>query len=273
MNKNSNTYIIIYSTILVVVVAAILSYASISLKPYQQANIRIEKMASILNSIGEGKDVESSPLGKDKYIEQEYNKYIIESFCVDSTGNKVDGGDAFKALDNLKEVFALREAMPVFEAKLADGTKLYVVPMNGKGLWGPVWGYMALNDDCNTVYGAIFDHKGETPGLGAEIALPVFSKQFIGKKLFEDGVFKSISLTKGVGSSIDNPYAVDAISGGTLTSNGVSKMLFVCLGDYVPFFEKIQALASTPTQDMSVAGSDSTAVAATDSVKIQTVNR
>lgn len=269
MNKNSNTYIIAYSTILVVVVAAILSYAAISLKPYQEANVRIEKMAAILSSIGEAKEVATSPLGKDKYIEQEYAKYIVASFCVDPEGNKVEGMDekaVFKTLDNLKEVFASKKAFPVFEAMVDGGKKLYVVPMNGAGLWGPVWGYMALNDDCNTVYGVTFDHKGETPGLGAEISTPAFSNQFVGKKLFNDEGFESIMLTKGVGSSVDNPYAVDAISGGTLTSNGVSAMLKNCLGDYVPFFRKIQQASTVPTENMAIMATDSTNVAVADTV-------
>lgn len=244
MNKNSNIYIIIYATILVVVVAAVLSYASISLQPLQQANVRIEKMGAILGSIGQGKQADTAPQGKDKYIDEQYAKYIVSSFCVNAAGDKVEGADAFKALDNLKEVFALREAMPVFEARLDDAMMLYVIPMTGAGLWGPVWGYVALKNDCNTVYGATFDHKGETPGLGAEISTPAFSSQFVGKTIFDGNEFHSIALTKGVGSSIDNPYAVDGISGGTLTSNGVSAMLKQCLGDYVPFFEKVRAAAA-----------------------------
>lgn len=241
MNKNSNTYIITYATILVVVVAAILSYASISLQPLQMANVEVEKMGAILSSIGEGKDADTAPEGKDKYIKEQYAKYITSSFCVNAEGEKVEGADAFKALDDLKAVFASRTAMPVFEAHLSDGKKLYVLPTTGSGLWGPVWGYIALEGDCNTVYGATFDHKGETPGLGAEIATPAFSDQFVGKNIFEDGKFKSIVLSKGAGSSMGNPYAVDAISGGTLTSNGVSAMLKTCLGDYVPFFDKVRA--------------------------------
>lgn len=262
MNKNSNTYIISYSVAMVVVVAAVLSFAAIKLKPAQQANVRVEKMGAILLTIGQGQGADTAP-NKAKYIEEEYAKYITASFCVNAAGDKVEGADAFAALGNLKEVFSLKEAMPVFEAQLDNGLHLYIVPMTGVGLWGPVWGYMALNDDCNTVYGAVFDHKSETPGLGAEIALPNFSNQFVGKKLFEDGKFESIQLTKGAGSSVDNPYAVDAISGGTLTSNGVSAMLKNCLGDYVPFFEKVQAAAAVP-----VTLPDSVAVAPLDSLAV-----
>lgn len=241
MNKNSNTYIIAYATVLVVVVAAVLSYAAISLRPLQEANVLIEKKGAILASIGQGKDAATAAEGKDKYIDAQYDKYIKASFFVNAAGDRtdVDAKVALDALGNLPEVFEKKEAMPVFEADI-DGKPIYVVPVTGKGLWGPVWGYLALNADCNTVEGAVFDHKSETPGLGAEIALPAFQKQFIGKQLFENGKFESINLTKGVGSSNGNPYAVDAISGGTLTSNGVRDMLKKCLGDYVPFFEKMQ---------------------------------
>lgn len=270
MNKNSNTYIIAYSTLLVVVVAAVLSYASISLQPFQQANIRVEKMSAILSSIGQGKDVETSPLGKDKYIEEQYSKYIISSFCVNAEGDKVEGLDeaaVFKTLDNLKEVFVTKTEMPVFEARLDDGMNIYVLPVYGAGLWGPVWGYIALKDDCNTVYGATFDHKGETPGLGAEIALPSFSNQFVGKQIFEGDEFKSIRLSKGVGSSSGDYYAVDAISGGTLTSNGVSAMLKNCLGDYVPFLDKVRKASAVPDNDMSLGAlADSSNMVATDTV-------
>lgn len=242
MNKNSNTYIITYATILVVVVAAVLSFAAIQLKPQQEANVAVEKMGAILGSIGVGKDADTAAEGKDAYIKAQYEKYITSSFCVNASGEKSEG-DAFDALSKLPEVFTLKTAMPVFEADV-DGKVLYVVPITGKGLWGPVWGYIALEKDCNTIFGAKFDHKSETPGLGAEISTANFSDQFIGKQLFENGKFVSVDLTKGVGSSEGNPSAVDAISGGTLTSNGVKAMLATCLGDYVPFFEKVRAAQS-----------------------------
>lgn len=263
INKNNNAYIIAYATILVVVVAAVLSFASISLKPAQQANVEVEKMGAILSSIGEGKDAATAPEGKDKYIKAQYAKYIIGSFCVNAMGEKVDG-DAFASLDDLKAVFAAKKAMPIFEAQRANGEKLYVIPITGAGLWGPVWGYIALGPDCSTVVGAVFDHKGETPGLGAEISTPAFSDQFLlNKQLFNGDKFESIKLTKGAGSSEGNPYAVDAISGGTLTSNGVSAMLKNCLGDYAPFFEKIRAenaMAQMPAQDTMAVVADSVAI-------------
>jgi Na+-transporting NADH:ubiquinone oxidoreductase subunit C len=128
-----------------------------------------------------------------------------------------------------------REA-PLYVAN-KDGETFYIVPMRGKGLWGPVWGFVALESDGNTVIGATFDHKSETPGLGAEITTPMFTDQFPGKKISEAGEFKSISVVKAGTSSGD--YAVDGISGGTITSNGVNDMMVDCLAPYAAYFKNI----------------------------------
>ncbi len=253
MNKQTNTYIVAYAAILVVIVAAVLAFAAIQLQPRQQKNIEIEKMGAILSSFGKGGDA-ASAADKNSYIEAEYKKYITNSFLVNNQGTQVEG-DAFETLGNLEEVFSTPDgAYPVFVATLDDGTTGYVVPMTGKGLWGPVWGYIALKEDGNTILGASFDHKGETPGLGAEIAFSPFEDQFIGKTLFDGGQFVSINLTKGVGSSQGNPHAVDAISGGTLTSNGVKAMLKACLSCYVPF---LQSLAQPAAPEATEPAADS----------------
>lgn len=265
MNRNSNSYTIIYAIIMVVVVATVLTFAAVSLKPRQDANVLTEKMGAILGSIGEGQKADAAK-DKDAYIKDEFSKFIKKCYLVSADGQsaEVDASAALATLDKLSEVFASKKGMPVFEAQLTDGKVIYVVPVNGSGLWGPVWGYIALNADCDVIYGAKFDHKGETPGLGAEIALPNFSNQFVGKQLFKDGKFQSIDLTKGVGSSEGNPYAVDAISGGTLTSNGVKAMLQNCLGDYVPFFESVQK--SLVKIEEPVADTTNVAVAPTPSI-------
>ena len=112
--------------------------------------------------------------------------------------------------------------------------------MRGKGLWGPIWGYVALEDDMNTVHGASFGHKGETPGLGAEIETAAFQQQFVGEKIFdESGKFVSVRLVKS-GANPDDKHAVDAVSGGTITSNGVTEMLHRTLGYYVSYFREKQ---------------------------------
>lgn len=241
MNKNSNAYIILYASVMIVIVAVLLAYASMSLADRQKANVVVEKQGAILGSMGLAADAAKA---KDKtaYIQSEYNKYIADSYVVDGNGNRVENADAFGLLDVLKAEYAKKDAaerrLPVFEAKLDDGTVLNVLPIYGAGLWGPVWGYIALESDWNTVYGATFDHKGETPGLGAEITTPWFSGQFKNKTIFRDDKFVGISVLKGQGSSVGNNNAVDAVSGGTITSRGVQDMIISCLEAYLPLIEK-----------------------------------
>lgn len=250
MNKNSNTYIIIYAAVMVIIVATVLAYASISLQGRQAENVRIEKMSDILRSIGEGGEA-STVSDKAAYITELYDKYITDSYAVDYQGNKIDGADAFELLTDLKAEYEkpLEERrLPVFESTGDDGRTSYIIPVWGTGLWGPVWGYVALADDWNTVEGVVFDHKGETPGLGAEISTAEFQAQFPGKRILDDnGRVVSIILKKG-GMSGDNPYAVDAITGGTLTSVGVQKMLRDGLAGYQAYIDKRLA-ASTRAAD------------------------
>lgn len=240
MNKNSNSYIIIYATVMVVVVALVLAFASLSLQDRQNANIENEMKGAILLSIGEGGDADKV---KDKtaYFNEQYAKYIVDDFAVDTEGDKVEGANAFELLKNLKAEYdkpAAERRLPVFVSRSDDGTVRYIVPLWGSGLWGSIWGYLALADDWNTISGAVFDHSGETPGLGAEIATPEFGGQFTNKTIFRDGKFVSIVVTKGAGSSAGNDHAVDAISGGTITSRGVEDMLRNNLTSYLPFIEK-----------------------------------
>jgi len=132
-------------------------------------------------------------------------------------------------------------ALPLYVVE-KEGVKTYVIPMRGSGLWGPVYGNMALAEDLNTIVGVTFDHDGETPGLGAEITTPMFTKQFIGKKIFdEQGNFTSIKVVKGGAKTLPQPeqiHAVDAISGGTITSNGVGDMIQNVIESYEPYFKK-----------------------------------
>lgn len=236
MNTNSNSYTFLYAAIMVIVVAAILSSTAIALKPKQAKNIEIEKKANILTSVKKGLDAETAA-DKTAYIESEYEKYITNSYIVNVKGETIEG-DAF-SVDLEKEVAKSADdrLLPVFECKEDDGSIKYVLPIRGKGLWGPIWGYVALESDMNTIYGAIFDHKGETPGLGAEINQSWFQKPFGGKKIFdEEGKFVSIAVVKG-GANPNDIHAVDAISGGTITSKGLQAMLNDNLSLYQNFLK------------------------------------
>ena len=239
MKNFSNTYIFLFSAGLVILVAAVLAYVSETLKPYQERNAEIEKKQDILRSVGKAADAGNAP-DKNTYIIEEYAKFIQKSLVVNSKGEVLDDKDAFIISGNLKlelsKPIELRE-LPLFIYTDEHNETRYIIPVRGKGLWGPIWGYVALENDFNTIFGAVFDHKGETPGLGAEIRELKFQAMFKGKKLLnESGKFISVEVVKG-GTSKDNPHGVDAISGGTITSKGVQDMLFDCIGPYENYFK------------------------------------
>ena len=224
MKEFSNRYIFIFSAVMVIAVATLLAMAATMLQPRQQKNLEIDKKKSMLESIG----VESTH----ETTESLYDKYINESYILNSKGEKVEGIDAFNVVLKDEQKKPIEEQyLPVFKAVPDDGEKVIIIPVEGKGLWGPVWGYISLRSDMNTIYGATFDHKGETPGLGAEINTTPFESMFIGKKLFEADKFVSIGVLKG-GAKDDDLHNVDAISGGTITSKGLEKMLVDCLSKY-----------------------------------------
>jgi Na+-transporting NADH:ubiquinone oxidoreductase subunit C len=197
----SNSYIFIYSAVLVVVAALILTVVAVSLKPAQEKNQRAETKQMILKTIG-----------------------------IDATR------------DNADELYAqhITEADNYYTF---DGG--IILPLKGTGLWGPIWGYLALDNE-STVVGAVFDHKGETPGLGGEIASDKFAQRFIGKKMDTE----AIHLKKNADKS--NPYEVDAISGGTMTSNGVTAMLAKAYDDYSNLLTKPETpeTLETPAEEM-----------------------
>ena len=217
LDRDSNAYTIIYASVMVVLVAVVLAFTSQSLRTYQQKNEQNDKRQQILRSINVTVSANEA--------EAKYNELITDAFLINENGEKV--GDKDEAFAGEKEGF------PVFVATV-DGQTKYIMALNGSGLWGPLWGYISVNDDKNTVFGADFSHSGETPGLGAEIATPAFSSEFQGKQLFKNGEFKSIAIVKKGKSAAGQDY-VDGISGGTITSQGVDRMLFNSLNGYVKF--------------------------------------
>jgi len=246
MDKNSNSYIFIYASVMVIVVAVVLSSVSGALKPMQLKNKKMEKEQNILSSIG----IKATP----EEATSLYLKNVKKELVVDMDGNvisvyangKFEKGD-IRAFDiNLKKQYAAIDAgskgqLPIFVINL-DGKTYYVIPVRGKGLWGPIWGNVALESDFNTIYGTNYGHEGETPGLGAEIADTPFSDKFKGKTIFDkQGNFVSVAVVKGGvanQSAILPSHGVDAISGSTLTCNGVTEMLNHSLGLYVEYIKK-----------------------------------
>jgi len=228
---HSNRYIFIYSTVMVIIVAILLTVVAIGLKPKQQYNIKVEKMQNILASV--------NILSTTKNAEELFSKYIVDQKVIDINGNEQPNLKAFDVnVEQESKVPADKRKLPIYICKTDKGETKYIFPTYGKGLWGPIWGYISVNEDKNTVYGSFFDHKGETPGLGAEIATSAFQAQFAGKKLFdENGTFVSIKAVKG-GANKNDAHGVDAISGGTITSNGLTKMLMDELKPYENFLKQ-----------------------------------
>ncbi len=272
MDTNKNSYTIIYATLLVVFVAALLAFVSSSLREKQQKNVEVEKQLSLLGSVGLGAEAASAP-NKTAYVEQEFSKYIKKGIVVNAAGevvseaenteanpNAVVAGEAFKIdlktqFDLMKKIAAAPadkvaslEAdvkLPIFVCDLPSNEQVYLFSCYGAGLWGPIWGYIAIRTDFNTVYGAVFSHKSETPGLGAEIATAKFCDQFKGKEIFTGNDLSSISIVKG-GAPAGNMHDVDAISGGTITSVALENTLRSWLDNYLPYIEKMKVLAATP---------------------------
>lgn len=221
MNRDSNIYTVVYASVMVLLVAVVLAFTSQSLKGFQKLNEDNDKRQQILRSINIATTADDAQI--------KYDELIKESFLVNDKGERVDG-DAF-AIDNAK-AFA-EHTYPVFKATVDGGDK-YIMAMQGAGLWGPLWGYISLESDMNTIYGADFSHSGETPGLGAEITTSAFSGQFAGKKIFMNDTFKSVAVVKP-GKSAEGQDYVDGISGGTITSQGVDRMIYNSLNGYVQF--------------------------------------
>ncbi len=230
MDTSKNSYTFIFAAVMVVVVAALLSVAYTFLKPAQDANIELEKKQNILSSIGIDVSREEA--------DTVYGQYIKEELVINQNTTK-EGVAAFD-IDLSKEVTKQPENRdaPLYVAE-KDGTTFYIIPLRGKGLWGPIWGYIALKEDVNTVFGAIFDHKSETPGLGAEISTPIFMDQFQEKKILDGaGSFTGIEVRKG---DAKGDYQVDGISGGTITSVGVQDMIDDCMRSYIDFLKGYNA--------------------------------
>ena len=220
-NVDSNVYIILYSVVMVVVVAALLAVVSLSLQSRQNDNALNEKKQQIVTALGEDT------------LTTDYDSVIAEAVMLDASGKPTDG-DVFAALQDLKGSIAAGK-FPLFKAK----NGCVVIPVYGAGLWDAIWGYVALESDMSTVKGIVLDHKGETPGLGAEIATPAHQAKYVGKTVFEGDDFVSITLKKGGANPSDANYAheVDAITGGTKTSDGVTEMIRSGLGNYLPYLK------------------------------------
>ncbi len=229
MDRNSNLYTFVFAIIMVVVVAAALAFTATTLKPLQAENVRQEKMQNILSTIG----INISR----KEASEQFSQYVKQELALNADGTINEEVDAFK-IELMKETKKSKEeqAFPLYIAE-KEGKTFYVIPLFGAGLWKEIWGYVALDSDKNTIIGASFDHAGETAGLGAEINQSWYEDQYIGKTILdENNNFVSVKAVKA-GAAADPKHSVDAISGGTITSDGVSLMLEERLENYLPYFK------------------------------------
>ena len=237
MNRDSNAYTFGFAAAMVVVVASVLAFTASSLKDLQQENVRKEKMQNILATIGIEIDRDGA--------EVLFNKYITSQLALRNDGTVDESVDPFSgiklALELKKE--PTQQRFPLYLADV-EGASYYIIPLRGAGLWDAIWGYIALESDRNTIKGAVFDHKAETAGLGAEITQQWFMDRFVGEKVFDnDGKLIGISVSKTNNDPKDldkNDHEVDAISGATITGDGVSDMIIERLTHYQPYLEQMQ---------------------------------
>lgn len=232
LNTNSNSYIIAYSCVMVVVVAFLLAFVSSALKPTQDVNVALDKKKQILAAL----NIRNL---SDEQSSEEYAKVINADAVIDEQGNVTNpgtkGGEKAGFLLNSADYKAGRLA--IYDCTV-EGKRKFVVPVYGMGLWGPIWGYIAVNEDGNTVYGAYFNHEGETAGLGSEIKdSKAWQDLFKGKTIYgADG--KPVLCVKKTSEIKDRSYEVDGVTGATLTSVGVSNMLQEGFAKYRNYLKK-----------------------------------
>lgn len=225
-NTNSNVYTVVYASVMVIIAAFLLAFVASVLKDKQDANVANDKRGQILSSLNI-RNVEE--------VTGEYQKVILNDLVLDVNGKVLQekGGFDVESKDITAKDSASKK-LPLYVAKVNNDT-IYVVPLYGRGLWGGISGYLALKKDFDTVYGAYFTHESETVGLGARIVEEEFQDKFKNKKAFADSTFQKValSLSKKVE---DKEHQVDAITGATLTSNGVSEMFLSSLQPYQKYF-------------------------------------
>jgi len=237
INKDSNIFTFSFAIIMVLIVAISLAVVSESLSSMKKENKEDKKKINILSAIKVECDRSNAS--------ELYKKYIKKSIVINSSGEIIedDNIDAFyidvKKQYRNKTLSKKDKVFPIFIAE-TDTSKYFITPLVGSGLWGPIWGFIAFQEDCNTIFGASFDHKTETPGLGAEIREDFFEDEFIGKKILdENSSFVSVYVVKG-GAEEGSYHQVDGITGGTITSDGVTNMLKADLEIYNNYFKTIR---------------------------------
>ncbi len=237
--QQSNTYIIVFSVVLTIILGLLLSGTSQVLGPLQQEAIALDKKKQILGAVISAEEIEAmSP--------QQINEFYanrISATVVDINGKEISGVEAEKvevAKDYKKAADQRQYPVFLFHAEgNPEAVESYIFPLYGAGLWDAIWGYLALETDMNTIGGITLAHAGETPGLGARITEGGVQARFVGKKIFdESGTLVAVEMQKGEGKDYSNDvHKVDGMSGATITANGVNNMLKAYLGSYEAYIK------------------------------------
>lgn len=246
INKDKNSYTVIFAAVMVVVVGSILAFLASGLRPNIKENERFEKQQNILYAMGvneNGEDEGAVNFIPTEEVEGEFANYIKEQLVIE--GGKTTADKEAYLIDLKKQLAAKKKGqpykLPLFIGE-KDSKKFYIIPMYGKGLWDAIWGFVAL-DETMTVQGVYFDHKGETPGLGANIKMRYFMDDFSGESIMKGTRYAGISVAKGNNDPLNktkDDNEIDALAGATITGNGVAAMIKESINLYKPYLETIR---------------------------------
>nr|WP_297783039.1 Na(+)-translocating NADH-quinone reductase subunit C [uncultured Allomuricauda sp.] len=246
VNTEKNSYTVIFAVLMVIVVGSLLAFVASGLKPMIDENERFEKQQNILYAMGvnenEGDgDVSFVPTTQ---VEDEFSQYITQQLVLEGT-EAVEKDNAY--LINVEKALAKAKSGEKAELPLLigekDGEKFYIIPMYGKGLWDAIWGYMSVGENME-IKGVYFDHRGETPGLGANIKQRFFMDDFKGESIMDDNSYVGVEVAKGNNDPLNNDKEdnqVDALAGATITGNGVTAMIKESLKLYKPYLQTIRS--------------------------------
>jgi len=241
INTEKNSYTIVFAVVMVVIVGSMLAFVSSTLKEQISTNERFEKMQNILYAMGVNNNDESNVVFiPTSEVQTQFETYITKQYVIQN-GQMTEDSEAY-LIDLKREEASENPRLPLFVGE-KDGKKFYIVPMRGKGLWDAIWGFVSV-DDQKVIQGAYFDHKGETPGLGANIKMRYFMDDFIGESIENNGAIVGVKVAKGNNDPVnEDKYdnEVDALAGATITGNGLSAMLSTSLKKYESFFNSLSA--------------------------------
>ncbi len=245
MNTEKNSYTVIFATVMVVIVGSLLAFLASGLRPRIDENERFEKQQNILYAMGvsQNEDAGSVNFIPTDVVEEEFSKYIKQQLVV--VGSESKERDEAYLIDMKKQLNIIKNGdeaeLPLFIGE-KEGKQYYIIPMYGKGLWDAIWGFISLDENM-VVQGVVFDHKGETPGLGSNIKLRFFMDDFTGESVLDGNRYAGISVVKGNNDPLNNDKEdnqVDALAGATITGNGVTAMIKETLKLYKPYLETIR---------------------------------